>query len=757
MKRLPEPQHGEVPARYQYVEMQQPEAVNGPGSGGLVDYWRMLCRHKGAMFLFAVCGVLAAVLFSLPQTPVYQAKTTLELLDINENVLNTRDLDPTAGTASSSPEFNIQTQVKLLQSETLVALALDKIEKDQPQELAEQTSRFSEWRKALGLGHPGQAPTDEALVRRARENLKVTALARTRLVEVRYDSPDPKLAADFLNVLGQEFIDQQVEVRWNTTQRTGEWLSKQIQELKIKLEKAEDELQQYARTTGLMFTSEKDSVAEEKLMQVQAALSAAQAERASKQSQYELVATAAPESLPQTLDDRALADYQAKLTDLRRERAELTSTLTPEHYKVQRVDAQIATLEAAFSQQRANVVARIRNEYEAAQRRETLLAGSFAAQAKVVSDQSARAVHYNILKREVDTNRQLYEGMLQKVKEYGIASAMRASNVRVVDAATPPVLPYKPNYPINSALGLMSGLFLGVMFVVIRERADRSIQSPGDTSYYLDVPELGTIPSASAARGLLTYRHRDARTAEKSVELGTSGRSMSPLAESFRAALTSILFIGTNGDRPRTIVLTSANPGEGKTTVACNLGLALAEINRRVLLIDGDMRKPRLHDIFGIANDWGLSDLLRGDAPPDGSAGFVYETEHRGLYILPAGSGCGSAANLLHSERTPEMLKRFREEFDAVLIDTPPMLNMPDARVLGRSADGVILVVRSGQTTRDMAQAAAQRFGEDGTRVIGTILNDWNPKTLPNGYYGYYKGYDKPYYYSRNGAGEAAS
>jgi capsular exopolysaccharide synthesis family protein len=538
-----------------------------------------------------------------------------------------------------------------------------------------------------------------------------------------------------------------VEVRWQTSQKTGEWLTRQLQDLKIKLERAEDELQRYARDTGLLYTGEKESVAEEKLKQVQQELSRAQAERTAKQSQYELASMAAPDSLPQILDDRSLGDYQAKLTDLRRELAELSSTLTASHPKVQKVQAQITTLEAAFNRQRANVLARIRNEYDAAERRERLLARDYAAQSKVVSDQAARAVHYNILKREVDTNREVYEAMLQKVKEYGIASAMQAANVRVVDAAKPPRLPYKPNYPLNSALGLMGGLFMGVMFVVIRERADRSIQSPGDTPYYLDVPELGVIPCAHARR-LTGYHHKGAENEQTNVELVTAKKTASMVGESFRAALTSILFTGKNGDQPRVIVLTSPGPKEGKTTVASNLGLALAEIHRKVLLIDADLRKPRLHEIFKLPNDWGLSDLLQGKESNPFHKSLVTGTGYGELYLIPAGSPTQQAGSLVHSPKMAELLAGLRQEFDTILIDTPPMLTMVDARVLGRLADGVILVVRSRQTTREMAQAAAQRFAEDGTPVLGTILNDWNPKATAGGYYGYYRGYySRPYYY----------
>jgi len=305
---------------------------------------------------------------------------------------------------------------------------------------------------------------------------------------------------------------------------------------------------------------------------------------------------------------------------------------------------------------------------------------------------------------------------------------------------------------LNSALGLLAGAFFGVAFVVVQERADRTIHGPGDATIYLDVPELGAIPSAKAIRGQLPayYQNGKAHESKKSengkpwqVELVTSLRKPSPMADAFRATLTSILYSGDNGDRPRIIVITSTNPGEGKTTVACNLALALAEIGpsvlmQSVLLIDGDLRRPRLHEIFGVPNGWGLADMLEGKTPPNGCEGMVFKTCYRNLNLLPSGSSTVNVGALLHSPRAVAFLNRMRREFHTVIIDAPPMLNMPDARVLGRLADGVVLVVRSAHTMRYAAAAAKQRLMEDSTRVLGTVLNEWDPRKPNN--YGYGQG-----------------
>jgi receptor protein-tyrosine kinase len=315
---------------------------------------------------------------------------------------------------------------------------------------------------------------------------------------------------------------------------------------------------------------------------------------------------------------------------------------------------------------------------------------------------------------------------------------------------------------MNSAIGLLSGLFLGIAYVMVRERFDRRISAPGDAQVYLDLPELGVIPLDEAAlpahnahrlhfgRSVPAPLPASARAASKKdgPELATWKRKPSLIAECVRTTLTSILLPNQDGEGPQVVVLTSPCMGDGKTTVACNLSIAVAEIGRKVLLIDGDLRRPRLHKVFGVTNTWGLSDELWADFPLESVpiSDLVRQTEVSGLSLLPGGS-CGvTPTNLFYSPRMPKLLARLRREFDMIMVDAPPMIHLADARVLGRLADGVILVVRAGQTTTESARFAIQRFAEDGTCVLGTVLNSWDPRSSGNygyGNYGAYKDYAK--------------
>jgi capsular exopolysaccharide synthesis family protein len=737
------------PVRAQYAEAPEPdrEAVHG----GILGYWRMLRRNKGAMVFTVFAGALAGFLFTLPQTPIYQAHTTIEIQTLNDNFLNMRDVNPTTSDNLYDPEYDIQTQMSILQNRFLVERVVQKLKKEN-EPLTVDEGRLGRWRAALGLAAANPEALRQEAIASAAGNLKVTNQINTRLLELTCDSTSPQFAADFLNTLSHEFIEQNLEARWQTTEHTGQWLQKQMEDLKIKLEKSDDELQNYARSTGLLFTNEKDNVDDQKLKQLQGELGSARADRINKQSRYELALKTPPDSLPSVLDDSSLRVYATQLTELRRQLADLSSTFTPNHPKVQRIQAQIATVEASLERERGNNVKRIRNDFEAANRREKLLDADYGSQARLISEQSDKVSHYNILKREVDTDRQLYDSMLQRVKEAGIAAALRASNISVVDPATPPPSPYKPNIKHNTALGMLFGLFAGIAFVFIRERADRSIQEPGETESYINLPELGVIPAAETD----PYRKRPLIAGipgmrgdieDHSLALSVTQRKPSVITECFRSLLASILFCGRKGEHPRVLVLSSANPREGKTTVASNLAIALAEVNQRVVLIDGDLRRPCMHDIFNLENDIGLTDILRYPKPLNGDSlsAFIQQTTVPNLSVITSGRG-GLVPNLVYSNRFPELVGRLRQEFDMVLIDTPPMLQMSDARVMGRHADAVLLVLRAHSTTRDAAILASRRFAEDGTRVLGTVLNDWNPANSASyGYTRYYEHYHRYY------------
>jgi len=730
---------------------------------GILAYWRILRLHKGSWLLFSCLGAILGFLVTLPQTSIYQAQTAIEIQSLNDNFMNMRQsTEVYEGATGGADSSEIPTQLRILQSDTLMERVVAQMESDGV--VPSESSRLSAWRRLLNIHEPDQTHAAERVLGQIVRTVKARASGQTRIIEITADSPDPKLAAKFLNTLTAKFIEENLESRWKSTQKTAEWLSRQLDDMRIKLEKSEDSLQHYARESGLLFTDEKTNVSSEKLKQLQEELSTASGARMARQSTFELAQSSSPDALPDVLNDPTLRETAAKIRDLRAQIADLSAVYTPDYARVKRAQAELSALQSTFDRDRAAILERIKNEYKDAARHEQLLQDAYNAQTRQVTGEGEKSIQYNILKREVDSNRQLYDSMLAQLKQSSIASAMRASNVRIVDAAKDPTRPYKPDLTQSLGIGTLAGVFLGAAFIVARFRSDRTIQQPGECLHFLGLPELGIIPSAKKTKTLQSAEGAE-RLSEDSVELVTLQAAPSAVAEGFRSALISILFTADQSlqSKPMTLVLTSPNPGEGKSTIASNLAIAIADVGRKVLLIDADMRRPRQHEVFAVNNQVGLSSLLKQRTQLNGDVslgGLIQKTSVENLWILPSGPGTSSATNLLYSAHMAKLIDYLKLQFDAILIDTPPMLQIPDARVVARLADSVILVVRSAQTTRDAISAACQRLSDDGTKVLGTILNDWNPKSSPNGYYGYddksyhrYGSYYQPSEKTANGAG----
>ena len=713
----------------------------------LVRLLRVIWARKFVVLAAALACAAIGLFVALKQTPIYESSAMVELLGINENFMNMRDVDPNTKTAGSTPDSHVETEIQLLHSRALISRVVQKLGMvpsapvDHGQSLLSRLNPFSS-------PQPRKIDPMKSAVDGALQSLKVEQIRDSNLLRITFDDADPELAANFVNTLAQQAIEQNVDERGNLNQRVGGWLGKQVALLRTRMEQAEAELQAYSRKTGLIYTGEKQNVADTRLQQLETELASAQAARIQRESQYMLAKGADPDSLPQVLDNGPLKGYQVKLADLERQKAELEATLTPQNPKVKQVAAQISQIQTTIERERKDVLTRIGNEYNTAKKRESLLTSAYQSQTGVVSDQAEKAIHYNTLKREVDTTRDLYEAMLRRVNDAEVVSAIRASDMRVVDPASPAPAPHSPNKPLLTGIGLVSGLLIGLTVVFVQEQRDRTIQQPGHSALLLDITELGVIPSAKASGAkLLSGPPKPEQAANGPKSLLTMNRKTTGLesavaatghslfTDSFRGVVNSILFSGGEHAAMRTLLVSSPNEGEGKTTSVCNLGAAFAEIGRRVLLIDADFRKPRLHDIFSVPNDRGLLNLLSGDEGSLDPLDLVRETGTERLSILPTGVTSRALSTRIHSERLGSLLNRLRSQYDLILIDSAPLLLVPESRVLARSADALVLVLRAGVTTVDLAVAARRRAVEDRIPLIGTILNDWKPEITGYGYY----------------------
>jgi succinoglycan biosynthesis transport protein ExoP len=712
-----------------------------PQTGSLLDYWHAISKRKFVLAALGLAGLGIGIAVTLLQAPMYRASTSIEIQDAKQDNIAAKILNPQPDSTAEDSLTNIQTQIKILQSHSLIDRALDKAQIVSLADLDRRPAETPPWLKLFPAS--AEEGTRDSLVEKVAKDLKVSAVSQTRIVEISYQATDPGLAARFANAIASEFIEQNLQARGQMNRKTSDWLVSQLDEMRDKLQHSEDALQAYAREKGLIYTGDKQNISEGKLRELQTELSRAQADRVDKQSRSEIARNASPESVPEVLNDANLRAMENNLTGLREQEAQMRVTFKPDYANAKRLHAEIESLQSAIESKRTMIISRLENELDESKRREQLLGAAYALQTRLVTDDSQKSIQYDMLKHEVDTNRQIYGVMLQRVKESGIASALSATNVRVVDPAKAPLHPYKPNLPMNAAASLLCGLILGVAVIVIQSKADGTVQEPGDAGMLLGIPELGVIPAAGAALSqasrVQTLFSSTKEAENRSLPVISSLYGSLKVADSFRGVLASILFAGAR-ERQRVLVITSASPGEGKTTVTSNLAATLANMGRKVLLIDGDIRSPRLHGIFGLENSTGLTTTLKQIALQDANTGtFIRETAVPNLQVLTSGPAVQAGADLLFSASMPTLIARYRDAYDMVLIDTPPMLIMPDARVLARAADAVVLVARAGQTTRSAIQAAYHRFVEDRTPVLGVVLNNWNSKLSAHKYYAAYK------------------
>ncbi len=723
-----------------FVETREP--------GGLSDFWRLLVRHKTAILLSSMGGLLLGVLAGIPLKPVYRASTTLEVLNVNEDFMNMRPTQlavPGEDTDNLSEE---ETQATLLQNTQLLERVSARLDHD-PAPSPETASVH--WFKWPHLKERTKPSSRETLIAAAATSLKVTNPPRTRILEISVDSTDSQIAVNFTNTLVQEFIKQNIEARWASTQQTSDWLRHEIDDARKRLQDSEDALQDYASRAGLFFIDDQKqtNVATEKLQEIQQQLSVAAADRIAKQSVAELAQHSPPNALADVLNDANLQSLGARLDDATRQVASLSAIYNPGYSKLQEAQAEVISLQQAFANHRADLLHRIETDYQSATRREKLLADAYDTQAREVSGQDQRAVQYNVLKREADSNRQLYDTMLQQMKQASIATALRASNVHVVYPAFLLDQPVFPNFRINAVMGLFFGFLCSFGVFLIRERTDRTVRRPGEVKQWASLPELGAIPrfqyGADRTTPMLLPRGAQQRklpTTDRALITGGHYNLQNLAAicdghieipEAFHSTLTSILFADQKHRARRVLVFTSAGQADGKTSVISNIAIAAAANGKKVLLVDADLRSPRIHEIFGLKNEAGVADLLHSKEDWLHWPNLLRQTIMPGLSIVTAGQAKRGARGL-HSPEFSTLLTKWKEQFDLVLLDTPPALPITDARVIGILADGVVLVARAGQTTRDALLAINERLAEDRIHLLGCILNDWDP-TRDNGTY----------------------
>lgn len=694
----------------------------------LLAYWRILVKRRW-LILSILGGVVAiALLLTVMATPIYRATAILQLDQDAQQVVQVEGMEGDSG-RTLDPNF-LQTQYELLKSRSLaerVASQLDLSPAD-----VDRLGGQGWIGRVLGLLQPraggkGAMAKDPAVdaqqtLRKSADlverSITVEPVRNSRLVKVNFDSPSSQFAARSANAIAEGFIASGLERRFGASSYAKTYLESQLRITKARLEDSERQLVDFAQKENIINSGDNgQSLATQNVTQLNAALATAQDQRIRAQARWNQASSggALPSDMVGNSNIRPLQQQKAGLVSTYQQKLQ---TFKPDYPDMLQLKGQIDELDRQIATETASVRASVRAEYTAAVNQERMLTSQIATLRTQALDVDSRSIQYNILKREVDTNRQLYDGLLQRYKQVGVAGDVRANNISIIDRAEAPLKRYKPNLPLNLAIGLLLGTMLGVLVAFLLEFLDDTLKTPDDIEQKLRLPVLGIIPKLGPKDNIATV----------------SCDPRSAFSEAYRSVRTALQF-STDQGVPKVVLVTSTAPGEGKSTTAVALARNFAQLGKRVLLVEGDMRNPSLHKALGLQGQTvGLSNLLAGASTLQDS---TQDTDDARLKVILAGPLPPNPAELLSGRRLVSVLTVAAEQFDQIIVDGPPVLGLADAPILANAVDGTLLVVNSGKTKIGAAQNALKRLVIARARLLGALLSKYDARTVGYGAYQY--------------------
>lgn len=685
--------------------------------------WGAVYRNRlliAAVLALALAAGIASILLT---TPTYRGVTTVQIDQQSAKVLETEDVEPDP--SPQEAERFLQTQVDIVKSRALAS------------QVAADLGLIDNEPFLASMGDAAMDPEEPASTKREQvlelleNNLSVTLPRNSRVVPIAFDSRDPAWAARIANSFAENFIEMNLARRFETSSYSRGFLQKQLASTKAKLEDSERALIDYARGAGLIDASAGASTVGDEtgprslttasLVQLNEAYSQARSLRVQRQQRWQQAQATPLMSLPEVLDNPAIQELSQKRAEIEALYQQELQRRKHGHPAVVQAQANIAELNRQITAIANNLRNSIRDQFLVALKQEQALAGNVNQLKGATLAEQDRSVRYNIIKREVDTNRELYDGLLQRYKEVGAQAGITSNNISVVDKAVPPGTPVSPRPLVNVSLAGLGGLALAFLLVFARERFDDSIRAPEDVDRKLNLPLLGVVP-----------RIRRDQTIETAME-----DPRSALVEAYQAVRSSVE-LSTMGGLPSTLLLTSSRQSEGKSTTALALARDLAITGQRILLIDADLRKPSLHRSLGRPNTAGLSNLL---ARQKGVDEVVQQTDLPGLHFISSGPLPPNPAQLLATNVPSDLLSALSERYDAVILDGPPVLGLADAPRIAAAVDGVVFVTEASGGHHGQAKAALRRLMRVKAKVVGVVLTKFDAKKSGYGAYGYGYGY----------------
>jgi polysaccharide biosynthesis transport protein len=694
-----------------------------PGEIHLAEYWSVITRRRRVVGIFLGMALVVGLAASFLSRPKYQASALLEIEPVQASVLGSSE-SPSYGTDAAF----LPTQIQLIRSREVTDLAARKLDVEDSHVLRPRRSGFFGSREKSRDSGKSSA---SALAGRIRSGMEVTPVRNTSLVRVTFVGDSGVEAADVANAIVDAYVEWNMETKVRTDALTAQVLSSEIADLKGQVKEAEQRLLAYGEQKGIALPDSKSTNAMENLQALNSDYASAIADRVAKEARYRELENATAQTAAESASGGLVAQLKADQARLEREYAEKLNLFKPQWPAMQQLKTQIdegnARLQAVIQDAASKVREAARSDYLTALRREQSLKGMLQSQKGEAFKSSGNAIEYNSLRTEVDSKRAVLDTLLRRQAEMSVLTRFQAqgtSNARIVEKALAPGGPFRPSYKLNLLLALLvgGGTGLGAAFFV--EYMDRSLRTPEQAEEYLGVPGLGVIPSVSAARSRpygagLAGREKGESSSTPAIELFPHEHVRSGVAEAYRALRTSLLLSRPGG--ARCILVTSAVPLEGKTSTAANLAIVFGQLGRRVLLIDADLHKSRLHEIFHITNRLGLVSLLAENAR---SEDVIEVTRVPGVFLVPAGPTSPNPSALLSSDQMTAFLELATKSFDLVIIDTPPVTPVADALILASQTDGVVVCVKGGKTPRELVARACESLLQAKATILGVLIND---------------------------------
>ncbi len=740
----------------------------------LLEYWRIALKRRWVLVTFAAVLVVFVAVVSFTTTPLYRATASILIDEPGSSMLNIQDiLNYGAYYRTDYLGTYFNTQLRLLTSRSLAERVAKKLNlATRPEYRALRKSRpdpvqglknILSFRWAFPAKKTGAPPAPKTAAAADSTStafvilggLGIAPVQETRLVLVSYTSPNAVLAADIVNTLVEEFVNYSVESRYKATEQTSNFLSQTIAQLRDDLKLKEEDLQRYGKEKNLLFLNEKESSVVDKFAGVSTALTQAQIDRANKEALFRELRGLNINALPESVNNATIQSLKTVYTQAKSDYDEKGKLYGPEYPDMVKAKSRLDSAKARLEEEIRNAVSAAQADYRAALNKERSLQDLLETQRKDVVDMNNDTILARSLQIEVDNMRNLLSTLVAKQNEIQVSSqlgGMRTSNIKVVDRALVPGGPFTPNIKRNLMMALLLGLFGGLGLAFLVEFLDNTLKSPDEVEKLVGLPSLGVIPYLTAdglkkrydKYGRYDYTYgteselREETLPEVSeIELVNHLFPKFSIAEDYRTVRTSILFSHAEG-APKTICFTSTLPQEGKTATVANMAVSFAQLEGKVLLIDADLRKPRLHKVFKMRNATGLSSFLTGKMSLDD---VIQKTTIENIWIVPSGPHPPNPAELLNAKRMRDLLAAVKLRFDTVLIDTPPVLAVIDPIIVSSMTDSTVFVVRAGKTTRRPLAKAVSEVRKAKSELIGVVFNEvrLGRQGLGAPYYHYYQ------------------